>query len=35
MEAGVGLCERVSYNAWEWVVTDIQTPPQHLVPLLL
>ena len=28
--AGVGLCERGHYNAFEWVVTDIPTPPNHI-----
>ena len=27
---GVGLCERVHYNAYEWVVTDILTTPKHI-----
>ena len=27
---GVGLCERVHYNAYEWVVTDIPTTPKHI-----
>ena len=28
--AEVGLCERGHYNAFEWVVTDIPTPPNHI-----
>ena len=30
MGVGVGLCERVHYNAYEWVVTDILTTPKHI-----